>query len=181
MATSGSFVRRLNGNWGLRLRWSADQNRANNTSTITITLSIFADSGYNISPAWGNRAVRLSIDGNDANYTRTASNFTVGNGGESTIATRTRTVSHNANGTKSLDIGYRTDLFLQLPWGTTELQWASNTWNITLDRIDVAPKIWVRHANVWRPAEGVWVRHANTWRRSYNLWVRHANVWRKAD
>ena len=105
MSLSGSFVGAASSSspgkfYRLRVDWSAAQDVANNTSTITCNFYLEQDSSWSI--AIGGRSNSCTIDGTSIGWTSP----TVENGGGTTthIGSCSRTVSHNSDGTKSLTI-----------------------------------------------------------------------------
>lgn len=105
MALSGSFVGAASSSrpgmfYRLRVDWSATQSVANNTSTITCNFYLEQDNSWSISI--GGRSNTCTIDGTTIGWTSP----TVSNGGGTTthIGSCSRTVSHNADGTKTLTI-----------------------------------------------------------------------------
>lgn len=84
----------------LRVDWSATQSVANNTSTITCNFYLEQDNSWSISI--GGRSNTCTIDGTVIGWTSP----TVSNGGGTTthIGSCSRTVNHNADGTKTLTL-----------------------------------------------------------------------------
>ena len=135
MALSGSFVgaassSRPGSAYRLRVDWSAKQNVANNTSTITCDFYLEQDATWSI--GIGNRNNTCTIDGVAVAWTSP----TVSNGGGTTtkIGSCSRTVSHNSDGTKSLTISavYKT---APLTISGTDINSISASATITLDTI----------------------------------------------
>lgn len=105
MSLSGSFVGAASSSspgkfYRLRVDWSATQDIANNTSTITCNFYLEQDNSWSISI--GGRSNTCTIDGTVIGWTSP----TVSNGGGTTthIGSCSRTVSHNADGTKTLTL-----------------------------------------------------------------------------
>ena len=105
MALSGSFIgaggtSSPGVNYQLRVDWSATQDYASNTSTITCTFYLVQNPSWSISI--GSRSNKCTIDGVAIAWTSP----TVSNGGGTTtqIGSCSRVVSHNADGSKSLNI-----------------------------------------------------------------------------
>lgn len=105
MALSGSFVGAASSSrpgmfYRLRVDWSATQSVANNTSTITCNFYLEQDNSWSISI--GGRSNTCTIDGTVIGWTSP----TVSNGGGTTthIGSCSRTVNHNADGTKTLTL-----------------------------------------------------------------------------
>lgn len=178
MAIEGHRDYSLGSHWWLRMSWEANQNRAGNYSDVTLQLHIHAANGYYTTGVWGSRSVRLTIDGNTSTYSRGDSYFTVSSG-RKLIASRTRRINHNSDGTKSITMSVNTEVMLQL--GGSWYGTASWSISATLDKIDVAPNIRVRANARWNQAEAVWVRDNGRWNRVYNAWVRDNGRWNKLN
>lgn len=105
MATSGTIYGSFTGRSTSVARpyiiWSATQNVANNTSTITATLIFVRYDGYR---SWNTnpQTYTIKIDGDSLSITGT---YDMGpNGKTSTIGSVTKTVTHNSDGRKSVKI-----------------------------------------------------------------------------
>lgn len=103
MALSGSFSGSIvNGNYKLRVDWSATQNVSNNTSKITAVMYLVQASSWSLSIA--SRADNTTtINGTEHTWTSPA----ISNGGGKTTKLATVTsgnITHNADGTKSVTI-----------------------------------------------------------------------------
>ena len=98
MALSGSFEGSIqSGHYKIRVDWSATQNVANNTSTITAKLYFIHD--WSLSIAGRTNEHSVTIGGT----TTTMSSSAINSSSSTThIGTATKTVSHNADGTKSV-------------------------------------------------------------------------------
>lgn len=98
MALSGSFTTSVdNGHYRLKVNWSATQDIANNTSTISAKAYFEGDYAANI----GSRAnCKITIDGTA--YTFTAPAISQGGSFSVQIGTASKTVTHNSDGTKSV-------------------------------------------------------------------------------
>ena len=103
MALSGSFSGSIvNGNYKLRVDWSATQNVSNNTSKITAVMYLVQASSWSLSIS--SRADNeTTINGTEHTWTSPA----ISNGGGKTTKLATVTsgnITHNADGTKSVTI-----------------------------------------------------------------------------
>ena len=97
MALSGAFEGSIkNGHYKVRVEWSATQNVANNTSTITAKMYMINDQNMEISAR--SNAHSLTIDGTTSTFSTSAISGT----GSRLIGTATKTVTHNSDGTKSV-------------------------------------------------------------------------------
>lgn len=103
MALSGSFSGSIvNGNYKLRVDWSASQNITNNTSKITCVMYLVQASSWSLNIA-SRSDNKTTINGTAHSWTSPAIN----NGGGKTTKLATVTsgnITHNADGTKSVTI-----------------------------------------------------------------------------
>lgn len=179
MANRGESKIALGDHWGLRFVWRIDsQSIANNTSSISSFLYIYSDTNYYINPTWGDRTVKLTIDSSTATYTRGASYFTTSRGGESLIASRSHTVKHNADGTKTVKVGFHTDIQITLDGYTYTTK--SGSWDRPLDSIKVVPDAWVMAGGSWKKATDIWVMAGGVWKKADGLSVMEGGSWSKA-
>lgn len=101
MALSGTISGSIHsGHYSLRISWSATQNIGNNTSTITAKMYLVQDASWSLNI--GTRSNSCTIDGVSTAFTSP----TISSNGGSTIllGTVSRTVTHNSDGTRSLNI-----------------------------------------------------------------------------
>lgn len=131
MALSGTYYGPWLGSGYQRviLVWSATQNVANNTSTITATLKWQNAAGVSLSSTISKNA-RIVIDGTTYSGTGTvgiAANTT------KTIMTASKTITHNTDGTKSFTISGAFDIKFTL--GGTYYSTTSASGSATLDTI----------------------------------------------
>lgn len=97
MATSGNIDKSLATWLTLRLRWEVTaQSTANNTSTLKVT-ALLITGGGNLGIS--DRTITLTING--TTYTETSS-LTVAKNTTKTLFTKTVSIAHNANGSKSV-------------------------------------------------------------------------------
>lgn len=99
MATSGKFTTTIRAGFFLDLEWrTVSQNIANNTSSVEAKLYFRWE--YSVSSS-ASKSAKISINGSQGNYS-----FVIGSGssGNRLIGTRTVTVAHNSDGTKSTAI-----------------------------------------------------------------------------
>lgn len=98
MALSGSFEGSIqSGHYKIRVDWSATQNVANNTSTITAKLYFIHD--WSLKIVARSSAHSVTIDGTTTTMSSSAINSS---SGTIHIGTATKTVTHNADGTRSV-------------------------------------------------------------------------------
>lgn len=132
MALSGSMTSSIfgNGSFRLRLVWSATQNVSANTSTISTTLYLDSVTSWGSISDATSSAWNISIDG--ANSSGTVQSDVSGNGSKK-LGTHTRTVSHSADGTKSLTIsaGHTIDI----SWSGSTIGARSVSGSISLNTI----------------------------------------------
>ena len=139
MALSGTFYGPWLGSGYQRvyLTWSATQNIANNTSTITASLVWDNTSGSSLSSSVAKTA-SVSIGGVVAGSTSTAV-VGISGGTQRTIVTGSRTVNHNSDGTLSVAISGTFDIKFTL--GGTYYASTSASGTATLDTIPRASAI----------------------------------------
>lgn len=104
MARSGTIEGSiLNGNYKLRISWTATQNVSANTSTITAKLYLVQSASYTLNIGTRSSSYNsCTIAGVKQTFSTPAIN---NNGGATTLlGTVSQTVAHNADGTKSLTI-----------------------------------------------------------------------------
>ena len=104
MALSGKFSGSYNNNYDCELRWSATQSITNNTSTIKAQWYMIKTQNYDSYNNSGDSRVTLNIGG--TTYTKYI-NFDFRNKAVGTtvlLATYSRTITHNSDGTKSVAI-----------------------------------------------------------------------------
>jgi hypothetical protein len=98
MASSGSFSGSIkDGHYVLRVDWTQTQDVTNNQSTITAKIYLVNDWNLQISARTANY---ITIDGTKQSYSSAAISTT----GTHLLNTVTQTVSHNSDGSKSLDL-----------------------------------------------------------------------------
>ena len=127
MALSGSITKHfyVNNGYSVILEWTGTQSIANNTTTITANLYLKSNgSGYAISSSTNNTA-KIVIDG--STYTKTTANVSVSGNQKKLIHTATKTVSHNADGTKSVVLGGSLEINIQFSQGWVGVVTLPNT------------------------------------------------------
>lgn len=126
MATSGQI--QTNTAFGyVRLAWSeSSQNIANNTTTISYTLSIYRSSSINSSAA---KDYSITING-----VKVASGTTtIGGSGTKTIKTGTTTITHTANGSKTFSYSFSQEI--GITWSGSAIGTVTGSGTGTLDTI----------------------------------------------
>jgi hypothetical protein len=127
MALSGSYIYDFTSYFWLRLDWSATQSVSGNYSIVTAKL-YFGGSGYTSSS--GTRAGSITIDG--TKYSLTASTVNKSRGQTILLFSKSKTVYHNADGTKTFSLTASIDLKLTLSgtyYGTVTVPTQSYTLN----------------------------------------------------
>lgn len=104
----------------------SSQSAADNTSTVSYSLVISRP--YNISSS-ASKSYSITINGSTVKSGTT----TIGGSGSKTIASGTTTISHNADGTKSISFSF--NLALAITWGGTYISTASSSGSMTLSTI----------------------------------------------
>ena len=103
MALSGTFYTNVGSGWRLQLEWSATQSVTNNTSTITARLYWMSlGSSYNVISS-ATKSGSVTINGASSSFSGAGLANLSGNQ-KKLIKTYTNTVTHNADGTKSVPI-----------------------------------------------------------------------------
>ncbi len=104
MALNGSITKKFyNNGYSLILEWTATQSITNNTSTITSKLYLKSNgSSYNIYSS-ANKTVKIKIDG--STYTITNAKVGLSGNQKRLLYTKSKTVTHKSNGTKSVSMG----------------------------------------------------------------------------
>jgi hypothetical protein len=117
MALSGSYtytVPNTRNYLALTVSWSATQSVPNNNSTVKTTITLNRKS-YGAIYSSGSKAWTLTVNGSKT--TGTAS-IAGGNNSNTTLATATTTVGHNADGTKTFGVTFSIN-FGGVSWGST--------------------------------------------------------------
>ena len=98
-----------------RIYWSASQNIANNTSTVTFTAKLAGLlSTSSIVSGHSNSVSTITVDG--TSYTGT-NNISISGITEKTLYTTTRTLTHNADGTRTFTLGGSQQIEISFPNG----------------------------------------------------------------
>lgn len=104
MASSGSFQNTFKTGWTLRVEWVTNsQSIDNNTSTVTVTAYLVSGGDSYTIVSSAEKTVNLVING--VNYSRTAKGLASLSGKQKkALISKTVTISHNSDGTKSIPI-----------------------------------------------------------------------------
>ncbi len=141
MASSGSFENRFQTGYRLRVKWSiGSQSTADNTSSLTVKAFLVSDSSsYKIVSNYP-KAMVMTIDG--TSYHEQLNNANLNGGQERQIMSRTVTIKHNTDGSRSVALAFRIQLYATL--SGVEFNWvyapASGSATATLDTIPRASK-----------------------------------------
>lgn len=114
MALSGKNEKNFTNNSALKLilEWSATQNIANNTSTVTAKLILKGNYSYStVQTGTVQKPVSITINGNKKSGT---SRIDIVGTGQKTLLTHSVTISHNSDGTKSFSLSATLDP--QITW-----------------------------------------------------------------
>ena len=122
MATSGTYTNNFRTGYAVRIVWTADsQNVTNNTTTVTAKVQLISTgSAYTISSSVTKDGT-LTINGTSYAFTFSAS---LSGGQTKTIFTRTVTINHNSDGSKSCAFSASVGLNVTLSgtyWGTVSV------------------------------------------------------------
>ncbi len=130
MALSGTLINQFSTGYRILIEWTATQNISANTSTITAKFYLQSmGSSYHIYSS-AKKTVRITIDG--TTYTSAENTAQLAGGQKKLMATATKTVQHNADGTKSITISGSIDLKATLSgtyYGTVNIAQQSFTLN----------------------------------------------------
>lgn len=104
MASSGSFQNAFRTGYALRVEWKINsQSIDDNTSSVTVTAYLVSSGSSYIINSSASKTVNLVING--TTYTKTANNLASLSGGQKkSLFSKTVTIAHNADGTKSIPI-----------------------------------------------------------------------------
>lgn len=137
MASSGSFQNAFHTGYTLRVEWTTNsQSIGSNTSTVQVNAYLISGGGSYTINSSVEKTVRLKIDG--TTYTKSATNLASLSGSEKKLLfSKTVTIKHSADGTKSLALACEFDIEVTLGgtyYGTVKAP-ASGTATATLDAI----------------------------------------------
>lgn len=137
MASSGSFQNTWRTGYTLRVEWKINsQSIENNTSSITVTAYLVSSGSSYIINSDANKTLNLVING--TTYTKSAAGLASLTGGQKkALFSKTVTISHNADGTKSVPIYCSFDIKVTLSgtyWRTVRAP-ASGNGTAELDTI----------------------------------------------
>lgn len=129
MASSGSFQNAFRSGYTLRVEWKINsQSIENNTSSVTVTAYLVSGGSSYIINSTQEKTVKLVING--STYTKTAKGLANLTGNQNkALFSKTVTISHNADGTKSIPIYCTFDLEVTLSgtwWGTVRAPASGN-------------------------------------------------------
>lgn len=102
MAGSGTTYKNVGAHWRLSVSWTATQNVSNNSSTVTAKIYWEALDGYGRINATTTRSGFVSIDGSKYSFSATPA---LSANQKKLLATKSKTVKHNSNGSGSVEIG----------------------------------------------------------------------------
>ena len=137
MAKEGSFQNAFRTGYALRVEWKVNsQSVADNTSNVTVTAYLVSSGSVYIINSSANKTVKLIING--TTYTKTASGLANLTGGQKkALFSKTVTIPHNADGTKTFTMYCTFDMEVTLSgkyWDLIRAP-ASGTATATLDTI----------------------------------------------
>ena len=111
MALSGTINKDFGGGYRIQIEWTATQNISANTSTITAKFYLISLGSWHINSTV-KKTVRIKIDG--TTYTSTDQTAQLASNQKKLMATATKTITHNADGTRSFYIGGSIDIQVTL-------------------------------------------------------------------
>ena len=129
MASNGNFQNAFRTGYALRVEWAINsQSIEDNTSNVTVKAFLVSTGSSYIINSSASKTVKLVINGQT--YTKTASGLAKLTGGQKKeLFSKTVTISHNADGTKSIPIYCTFDLEVTLSgtyWGTVRAPASGN-------------------------------------------------------
>ena len=137
MASSGNFQNAFRTGYALRVEWKVNsQSVADNTSNVTVTAYLVSSGSSYVINSSASKTVKLIINGTE--YTKTASGLANLTGGQKkSLFSKTVTIPHNADGTKTFTMYCTFDMEVTLSgkyWDLIRAP-ASGTAAVTLDTI----------------------------------------------
>jgi len=111
MALSGTINKDFGGGYRIQIEWTATQNISANTSTITAKFYLISLGSWHINSNV-KKTVRIKIDG--TTYTSADQTAQLEPNQKKLMATATKTITHNADGTRSFYIGGSIDIEVTL-------------------------------------------------------------------
>jgi hypothetical protein len=111
MALSGTINKTFGGGFRIQIEWTATQNISANTSTITANFYLISLGSWHIN-SQVKKTVRIKIDG--TTYTSADQTAQLASNQKKLMATATKTITHNADGTRSFYIGGSIDIQVTL-------------------------------------------------------------------
>ena len=120
------------------LSWTATQNIPSNNSSVTASLKLKSNSTYATVPTWNGVTATITINGNsDSSSINT---YVAGGATSGTKYSRTVTVPHNADGTKTFSFGFSI-AFGDVSWNGSRIGTVSHSGSGTLNTIPRASSI----------------------------------------
>lgn len=140
MALSGSISKTFTNNSMITatLSWTATQNIPSNNSSVTASLKLKSNSTYAPVPTWNGVTATITINGNSASSS--INSYVAGGATSGTKYSRTVTVPHNADGTKTFSFGFSIN-FSDVVWNGSRIGTVSHSGSGTLNTIPRASSI----------------------------------------
>lgn len=129
MALSGTISGKITGR-EYRIEWSAKQDPADNSSTITCTHKLISDSSYSL--YIGSRTVSCNVGG--VTGTTTSPEISTGGGSTITLGTTTHKVTHDSDGKKE-NVPITGVFYIKATLSGTYTESITASGNVTLDTI----------------------------------------------
>lgn len=111
MALSGSTYVNVNSRWRLSIEWSASQDISNNRSTVTSRMYWESLDGYGSVYSSASKSGYISLDGTGHSFSGSAA---LSGKQKKLVATHTKTISHNSDGSKSFNLSGYFDIAVTL-------------------------------------------------------------------
>lgn len=143
MALSGSFSQSFGSYYRVQLEWTATQNTANNTSSVTAKLYLMSTHSQANITSSSSKTFFITIDGTK---TTSSGNLNLSGNQKKLLMTATKTLSHNSAGEKSMPIagfmefglnlnGHTSDILIQKTETLTPIQSSSSVGTVSQWRL----------------------------------------------
>jgi hypothetical protein len=129
MALSGRIYKNVNSHWRLSIEWSASQNISNNSSTVTAKMYWEATDGYGAVYSSVRKDGAIIIDGSTYTFSGTGLARLSGNQ-KKLIATKSKTIGHNADGSKSFSIDGYFDAEVDISGWVGRINLSARSWSL---------------------------------------------------
>lgn len=168
MALSGTLRKQIKSDLAIRIVWSATQNEAKNTSTVTAKIQV--ERKYSM---YSTINYYLNLDGT----TKSGSyRIDTSSGGTYTLATVTKTITHTSTGTGTFKLGGYVDFRSTNLSGTTINKETIATKTLTLNEITRVAKASINNFNLDNPARITITNPKASYRVSAGLYYKNNHI-----